>query len=189
VDHRYDDLFHTCGSDQYICTYTFRQEKIINRHRIHNGQLTDMVQCKGGESELITSISDGRIMVWDEDVRDPVREIRIEGATCCNALDLSPDESLLAVAGDNVFIFTTENFNLIAELQAHSESVLSVKWTADQRQLISVAGDATCCIWNYYGPNANEDNCKEKGDPKKEIQAIESGKVRSPDVRGELTFA
>merc|ERR1712079_504202 len=78
MDHRYDDIFHTCGSDQYICTYTFRREKIVNRHRIHNGQLTDMVQFKGGESELITSISDGRIMVWDEDVRDPVREIRIE---------------------------------------------------------------------------------------------------------------
>jgi len=155
---------------------------------VHNGQLTDMVQRKGGESELITSLSDGRVMIWDEDIKDPVEEIRIEGATCCNAVDLSPDESILAVAGDNVYLYGMEEFNLIAELRAHSETIWSVKWTADQRQLISVAGDATCCIWNYYGPNANENPGEENGNANYGVKAIKSGDKQVEEPNGILQF-
>jgi len=81
-----------------------------------------------------------------------------------------------------------KDFSLIAELRAHSESVSFVKWTADQRQLISVAGDATCCIWNYYGPNANEKNAEENSKSKNDVKAIESGDNIAGEVRGEIQY-
>lgn len=47
------------------------------------------------------------------------------------------------------------NCETVACGRAHAGVITSVKWTSDERQLVSAADDCTIAIWNFYGASVS----------------------------------
>ncbi|CAM9461900.1 unnamed protein product, partial [Choristocarpus tenellus] len=57
------------------------------------------------------------------------------------------------MGGDDQIVKVLDLFDsctTVASGQAHSESLTSLQWTLDERQLISAAKDCTIAVWNFY---------------------------------------
>lgn len=83
-------------------------------------------------------------------VQDPSR-------SKCNALKVSPSGRYIATCGEDhlVKIFDLVDGGQLASVgHGHSEYVLGLEWSGDEKQLVSVGEDACVCIWNFYGADA-----------------------------------
>ena len=158
-------------------TLTRTRARSQNRRTIHHllrgAAFTSMAQRKDSEHEIITSCSDGRIVFWDCDYAEPV-EVRARATRACalahshactcqprlsvpraaaNALSLSPSGRFLAVGASDcqVHVLDLRSGRLVAQGHGHSEQVLSLQWTPDEKQLVSGGEDGAVCVWNFYG--------------------------------------
>ncbi|CAM9946916.1 unnamed protein product, partial [Sphacelaria rigidula] len=71
-----------------------------------------------------------------------------------SCVSVSPSGRYLALAGDDETLKVLDlanNCETVACERAHAGSVISVQWTADNRQLVSAAADCTLVVWNFFG--------------------------------------
>ena len=70
-----------------------------------------------------------------------------------NKVSMSPTGRFVAVCGEDnqtkVYEIRTES--LIAVGIGHSNNVLSLQWSPDERQIVSVGTDCCICVWNFMG--------------------------------------
>jgi WD40 repeat protein len=117
--------------------------------------LTDMTQRFDSEGEVVTCDTGGRLITWDIDIRDPVMIVQDisevnPSLTCCM---ISPVTGLyLAFAGsDGVLKILDIRRNQIISLgRGHSDEIVSLSWTPDEKQIITGGKDNCMCVWNYY---------------------------------------
>ena len=68
-------------------------------------------------------------------------------------VSVSPSGTYLAVSGGQlVSIFDlASGIRLMAQGQGHSDSVVSLAWSPDEKQVLSAGDDCCVCVWNFYG--------------------------------------
>ncbi len=49
-----------------------------------------------------------------------------------------------------IWIFNIPQYEFIGKSTGHSSKVNSLKWSPDDKQIISVSSDSSICIWNFY---------------------------------------
>jgi WD40 repeat protein len=66
---------------------------------------------------------------------------------------VSPTGNYLAVCGGfalSVFDLLS-GIRLMAQGIGHSEPIVSLAWSPDEKQIVSVGDDCCVCVWNFYG--------------------------------------
>lgn len=109
-------------------------------------------------SGLISVSNDKTIRIWDVATGESVRVLRPAigsgPAGMLNAAAISPDGSLLAVAGyeragtdHGIFVISLTTGDVRYTLRGHSNVVLDVQFSRDGRWLASASGDNSARVW------------------------------------------
>ena len=149
-------LVHSAGADRCVFTYDLKKEKRVVAHQMGKnavGAFTALAQRKDSEQELVTGGTDGRLLFWDCDIDRPVLALQDPAKSKVNGLAVSPSGRFVALCGDDhhVKIFDLVRQALMAATLGHSARVLSLRWSPDEKQLVSVGADSCICIWNFFG--------------------------------------
>jgi len=143
------------------------------------GAFTTLTQRKDSEQELITGGTDGRLLFWDCDIDRPVLALQDPAKSRVNGLAVSPTGRFVALCGDDhhvkifdlkvrvcwrawlfdrlphtlltAFVCVEQRQALLAATLGHSARVHSLRWSPDEKQLVSVGADCCICVWNFYG--------------------------------------
>lgn len=144
-------VIHSCSIDKIIHTYDLKTEKKVIMHQAKNGQVLDMAQRKDSELELVTCGLNNPITYWDCDVVEPVDSIDYPYKLL--TIDVSPSGKYLAVGSETaeVLIFEVATKSFMGKFDGHSGPITSLKFTPDEKQIISVSTDSSLCIWNFFG--------------------------------------
>jgi len=69
------------------------------------------------------------------------------------AIDVSPSGKYIALGSETaeVLIFEIQSKKFKGKFDGHSGPITSLKFTSDEKQLISVSNDSSLCIWNFFG--------------------------------------
>jgi WD40 repeat protein len=72
------------------------------------------------------------------------------------AIQVSPSGRFVAFGTETneVFIYSLAGQNqveFVAKGLGHSGPVTKLKWTPDEKQIISVSTDSSISVWNFYG--------------------------------------
>ena len=69
-----------------------------------------------------------------------------------NSVSISGNGKYIATGGvsRSVLIYDYQTKKQIAECCVHSNTINSIQWTPDNRQIVSGAEDASLCVWNCY---------------------------------------
>lgn len=149
-------LVHSAGADRCTYTYNLQTEKRVVGHQMGKaavGQFTCMTQRVDSEQELVTAGTDGKLLYWDCDVAKPVMAVQDPAKSRSNAVAVSPSGQFLALCGDDhhVKVFETARGVLVAANLGHSAPVTDLKWSPDEKQIVSVGADCCICVWNWFG--------------------------------------
>lgn len=154
VDTKQPHILHSCSLDRTVFTYDLKAERRIVNHMAKDCSFTAMTQRLDREDELITVGVDGRIMTWDCDMADPVDVLLDPNRMRLNSVAVSPlTGKFLAVCGDDhqVKVYSLVDEGLVACCHGHSGKAVELRWSPDEKQLVSVSVDATIVVWNWYG--------------------------------------
>ena len=146
------NLVHSTSLDMSILTYDLKAQKRTVSHLVQHGSFSDMTQRLDSEQELITCDNMGRLLHWDCDIRDPVAVVQDPGGLCLSCCIVSPSGRYIAFAGQDstLKVLAIENNEVVGLGQGHSDAIKMIKWTPDEKQLVTVGADSCICIWNIY---------------------------------------
>lgn len=73
--------------------------------------------------------------------------------THIHSMSISPSGRFLAVAcGDHQLkVFHVQDARVLAVGYGHSAAVRGVRWSPDEKQLVTVGDDCAMCVWNFFG--------------------------------------
>mmetsp|Transcript_1714 Transcript_1714/g.5990 ORF Transcript_1714/g.5990 Transcript_1714/m.5990 type:complete len:648 (-) Transcript_1714:54-1997(-) len=154
-------ILHSCSADRSVLTFDLSKNKRLTFHasssKSQNRAFTCLTQKLTGERELITGSSDGNLSFWDIDYRDAVDQIaNSEDMQRVNCVQISPKTGqFLASVGDDGLLYlwdvaAEKGAKLIAKGRVHACPVKAVRWSPDQRQIITVAEDASIGVWSWF---------------------------------------
>lgn len=69
-----------------------------------------------------------------------------------NVLKISNTGNICAVGSDDgeLHLYHIPSFELIGKAIGHSAKIMDLKWSPDDKQIISVSYDNSICVWNNY---------------------------------------
>ncbi|GMI03858.1 hypothetical protein TrVE_jg2531 [Triparma verrucosa] len=154
VDVKKPNLIHSVSSDCTFLTFDLIKEKRVVSHMVREGAFLCCSQRLDSEQEVITADGNGRLLFWDCDYATPVQMVQDPARSKCNAVKVSPSGRYVATCGEDhlVKVFDLVDGGQLASVgHGHSEYVLGLEWSGDEKQIVSVGEDACVCIWNFYG--------------------------------------
>jgi WD repeat-containing protein 61 len=152
IDEKKPHVVHSVGSDCSVLSFDLKASKRIICHIINSGSMTNMTQRKDNENELITCDTMGRLLYWDVDYRDPVLIVQDPSRNVIRCCEISPSGAFLAFAGDDQMLKVLEvNSQRIVSLGlCHSDAIVALTWTPDEKQILTCSEDRCLGIWNFY---------------------------------------
>lgn len=160
ADVRIPHELHSCGLDGLALTYDLRTERRTVSHFQRRRMFHSMAQREDSEQELLTVTSNGQVLAWDCDEKDPVMAWA-DSDDALRTIALSSSGRYLATAGDACLVKVYELYTqdgrqlhppeLIGIGDGHFAPILGMSWAPDEKQLVSVADNCSICVWNFYG--------------------------------------
>mmetsp|Transcript_21963 Transcript_21963/g.62350 ORF Transcript_21963/g.62350 Transcript_21963/m.62350 type:complete len:624 (-) Transcript_21963:81-1952(-) len=154
VDQALPNVVHSGSEDKLVVSYDLKQNKPLVQHFTQSSNVTGLSQRKDREKEVVSSSLDGKILFWDIDYPDPTgcmdsapgQPIRLR---CC---EVSPSGRYIAAGADDarLYIFDLAACVCIQECEGHSGGVTRVRWSPDQKQIVSSGKDGCVVIWNFF---------------------------------------
>ncbi|EAS05346.1 zinc carboxypeptidase family protein, putative (macronuclear) [Tetrahymena thermophila SB210] len=144
------NIIHSCSADKSVHSFDLKTDKKVIFHQAKNGSILDMSQRKDHEQELVTCGLNIPILQWDCDVQEPVESINYPDRL--NTVEVSPSGRYMALGSDlgEVVIFEIASKRFQGKYLGHSSGISKLKWTPDEKQIVSVSSDSTICIWNFF---------------------------------------
>jgi WD40 repeat protein len=138
----------TLGQEGNIRVWDF-----AGKEQLHNfGQFRPAPQqiALSADGTLLAAAFPAEIQVWRMDTYLPVKTIPIPDDSARSLLAFSPDQSVLAAAGntDNVSIWQLESGNLLAGLPGHSRRMAGVAFSGDGRLALTGTAGPGLFLWN-----------------------------------------
>jgi len=102
---------------------------------------------------VVSASLDGRILFWDVDYADPTGAIESPFAGCrFRCLEVSPSGRYIAAGAEDsrLYIYYLKTCGCIQECEGHAMPVVRVRWSPDQKQIVSAAKDGCVIIWNFF---------------------------------------
>ncbi|KAE8899164.1 hypothetical protein PF005_g11747 [Phytophthora fragariae] len=152
VDIKLPHRVHSCGVDKALFIYDLKGARRIVAQQVREGSFHGITQRLDSETEIVTAGADGRLLFWDCDEPEPVQQIIDPSRLKVSCAVVSPSGRFLATCGEDceVKLFDIGSSSLLASARGHSNTVNSIAWSPDERQLVSVGADSCICVWNFY---------------------------------------
>lgn len=157
IDEVSPNIVHSVGKDCSVLSYDLKAARRIICHIVNNGTMFNMTQRKDHENELVTCDSMGRLLFWDIDLREPVMVVQDPSSLPIRNCEISPSGRFLVFVCDDLLVKVLDvNTSAVISLgQGHTDKILSVAWSPDERQVVTVGADMCMCVWNFYLGGAN----------------------------------
>lgn len=103
---------------------------------------------------MVSCSLDGKLLFWDVDYADPVGAIDSPGGMalrfrCC---EVSPTGRYIAAGTDDsgLYIFDLMTCECVQDTLLHTQGVVSVRWSPDQKQILTAGRDGCVIVWNFF---------------------------------------
>lgn len=154
VDSESPHLVHSGSEDKSVVTYDLKQNKPLVQHSTQSSYITGLSQRKDREKEVVSSSLDGKILFWDVDYPYPTGCLENPGGPemklrCC---EVSPSGRYIAAGAEDakLYIFDLSACACIQECEGHASCITHVRWSPDQKQIVSAGKDGCVIIWNFF---------------------------------------
>jgi len=154
IDQAFNHLVHSGAEDKLVVTYDLKQNKPLVQHFSQSSNITSLSQRKDREREVVSSSLDGRILFWDVDYAEPTGCLEgpngmILRLRCC---EVAPFGRYIAAGTEDarVYIYDLVTCQCIQECEGHSSAVTQVRWSPDQKQIVSSGKDGCVIVWNFF---------------------------------------
>ncbi len=151
----YEDNFHaiSCSRDRSFLCWDLRSEKRITSHQQRMGGING-VALSSDQTIVLTVGQERRVTSWDLRDQNPtaVRDLSPNLDDEAQAIALSHSGRLFATAGTAKLIklWSFDTLELLAVGEGHSGTVTDLKFSPDDRQVVSVGVDGNVFVWNCY---------------------------------------
>lgn len=152
VDVLKPNLVHSASLDMSVLTYDLKTQRRTVSHLVQRGSFADMTQRVDSEQELVTCDNMGCLLHWDCDVREPVAVIQDPSGFPLSCCVVSPSGKFIAFAGQDATlkVLTIQTNEVVGIGQGHSDAITKIRWTPDEKQIVTVGDDSCICVWNLY---------------------------------------
>lgn len=149
IDCKASNVVHSISLDGTIVSYDLKINRKIAFHMVPDGMLSDVTQHCDGECELLTCDTHGKVLKWDIDYQDP-SVITIEHQSL-NTCSVSPSGRYFAFGGDDQLLKVYDNSKncVIGVGIGHTGTMSDIKWSSDEKRLITINTDSCLCIWKF----------------------------------------
>mmetsp|Transcript_67179 Transcript_67179/g.160907 ORF Transcript_67179/g.160907 Transcript_67179/m.160907 type:complete len:622 (+) Transcript_67179:88-1953(+) len=157
LDRAMPHLVHSGSEDKLVVTYDLKMNKSLVTHTTQTGSVTGLSQRRDHEQEVVSCSLDGKLLFWDVDYANPTGALDAPPGPaavrfrCC---EVSPSGRYIAAGAEDsrLFVFDLVTCACIQESSAHSAEVTKVRWSPDQKQIVSCGKDGCVVIWNFFEP-------------------------------------
>jgi len=153
IDNMTREVAHSGSEDKLMVTYDLKKNKALVQHQTTVSAITGISQRKDCEHEVVSASLDGRILFWDVDYADPTGciESPAQGVRL-RCLEVSPSGRYIAAGAEDsrLYIYDLKAGACIQECDGHAQAVVRVRWSPDQKQIVSAAKDGCVIVWNFF---------------------------------------
>uniref|UniRef100_A0A7S1HLU2 EML-like first beta-propeller domain-containing protein n=3 Tax=Hemiselmis andersenii TaxID=464988 RepID=A0A7S1HLU2_HEMAN len=139
----------TASRDRNILSWDLRREKRIASLRQRMGGVNS-VALASDQIQVVSVGQERRLTFWDLRDPEPVAAVNLPDEATANAL--SNNGRFVACGGKDqvVRVFDFEQNRLLMEGAGHSGCITCVRFSPDDRQLVSTGEDGCIFVWNIY---------------------------------------
>lgn len=149
-----DQYSISCGRDRCLFTWDLRAEKRLTLHREKHGGINQLALAKD-QTSVVTVGQEKTVVFWDLREAYPIGTIDVEEEMM--AVDINSDGRYVATGGAGLLVKLWDQRNMgqgpVAVGRGHSRDIKSLKFSRDDKQLVSVAVDHSILVWNIYDVN------------------------------------
>lgn len=90
------------------------------------------------------------LALWDFNQTEPVAEMSLNQNLTC--VEISNNGNYIAIGNEfgEILFFRLPDFEFLGKSTGHSKELNFLKWSPDDKQIISLSVDNSVCIWNFY---------------------------------------
>jgi WD40 repeat protein len=149
-----DDMHMLSSSrDRSIFLWDLKKERRVSDYNQRIGGVNAMVLCQDGKT-IISVGTSKQIMFWDIRQAEPTQIIEYHSSktfepTC---IAISHNNRYFAVGGTDqrVNFYDVDSGKKIAICVGHSGTINKIKFSPDDKQLVSVGEDGSVFVWNIF---------------------------------------
>jgi len=149
VEFHPDGLILGTGTGSEVKIWDIKTQKNVATFEGHGGKVTSLSFSENGY--YLASSSTTAVKLWDLRKLKVVHEFGAAEAGNLNSVCWDYSGTYLAVAGDDIRVYTGKSFNHIATYKQHNKAVTDVAWGTAAQFLVSTSMDRSTKIW---GPKA-----------------------------------
>lgn len=143
----------TCSSDKSIVCWDLEKERMVSNHTQRMGGVHALALSRD-ESLVLTVGQERRVTFWDLRDPEPVSMIPAahgeRGEATCIAGASEHDWVVTGGTDSTVRLWDLASARCIAVGQGHSQAVLGVHFSPDDRQVVSVGEDGCVIVWDVF---------------------------------------
>eukprot|EP00617_Octactis_speculum_P023926 CAMPEP_0185769252 /NCGR_PEP_ID=MMETSP1174-20130828/53472_1 /TAXON_ID=35687 /ORGANISM="Dictyocha speculum, Strain CCMP1381" /LENGTH=614 /DNA_ID=CAMNT_0028454245 /DNA_START=34 /DNA_END=1875 /DNA_ORIENTATION=- len=148
----YDDDFHalSCSRDRAILCWDLQTEHLLNSHNQRMGGI-NAIALSADQTMILTVGQEKRVTMWDLRDQNPihVQDLSVDLTDEGLALAVSHDGTVVATGGSakKLKLWKFPELTLIEERVGHSGFITDIKFSPDDKQLVSVGMDGAIIVW------------------------------------------
>mmetsp|Transcript_71406 Transcript_71406/g.209626 ORF Transcript_71406/g.209626 Transcript_71406/m.209626 type:complete len:624 (-) Transcript_71406:115-1986(-) len=154
IDAALPNIVHSGAEDKLVVSYDLKTNKPLIQHFTQHSMITSLSQRKDLEKEVVSCSLDGKILFWDVDYPDPTGALEAPGGNpirfrCC---EVSPSGRYIAAGADDsrLYIYDLASCGCIQECEGHVGGITQVRWSPDQKQIVTGGKDGCVIVWNFF---------------------------------------
>lgn len=149
----FEDDVHilTCSRDRSFLCWDLRQERRISSHTQRMGGINAICLSRD-QTQVLTAGQEKKISFWDLRIESPIKMIHKAHLEEANCIAVAHNVGVFATGGSDhiVKLWDFKTGTLLVDGVGHSGSIRRLKFSPDDRQLVSVGDDGNIFVWNMY---------------------------------------
>ena len=153
------------GNDSQVLLFDHRKQSQPVFQKSHEGPIRaiDWSPHKKNQFASGGGSSDQMLKIWDISKRVLNNQILVGSQVCDLKFSELDNEIVIGRGDDSISVYNSRNLKKVGNLEGHSGRVLSLGFSADATELVSVSPDNTMCFWEY----SRLTRPRSKGNPQK----------------------
>jgi len=144
-----DQHILSCSKDRSFLCWDLKQQRRVSSH--HHRIAMTAIGLFPDQHRALTTGLDRAITFWDMSVPDAVRTIPDAHGDHVTCAHLAHEQPIFATGGaDQKLRLWNLDGSLLCEGPGHSSAVNALRFSPDDRQLVSVGEDGTVLVWNVF---------------------------------------